>query len=95
MLNSKQRSYLKKLAHDFQPLFQIGKGGIGENSVISINELLEARELIKISVLSNMDMDVRDAAEEISFQTSAEIVSVIGRKIILYKESANNKKIIL
>ena len=93
MLNSKQRSYLKKLAHDITPVFQIGKSGIGENLIVSINEALEARELIKLSVLTSVGTELRETAEEIAFQTNADVVAVIGRKLILYKESVNNKKI--
>ena len=95
MLNSRQRSHLKRLANDIQPIFQIGKGGIGDNAVISINEALEARELVKISVLQNSEAETKEAARELAFQTGAEVVAVIGRKIILYKESEQNKRIVI
>lgn len=92
-MNSKQRSYLRKMANDIQPIFQIGKGGIGDNTVNSINEALEARELIKLTILRNSDVDTKDVADEISFHTNAEVISVIGRKVVLYKESEDKKKI--
>ena len=92
-MNSKQRSYLRKLANDIKPIFQIGKDGIGDNTVNSINEALEARELIKLTILRNSDSDARDTANEISFLTNAEVVSVIGRKVVLYKESEDKKTI--
>lgn len=92
-MNSKQRSYLRKMANDIQPIFQIGKGGIGDNTVNSINEALEARELIKLTILRNSDVDTKDVADEISFLTNAEVISVIGRKVVLYKESEDKKTI--
>jgi RNA-binding protein len=95
MLDNKQKSYLKKMAHDIHPVIQVGKGGIGDNLVTSVNEALEARELIKVSILSNTGLETSEIAEEIAFQTSAEVVAIIGRKLILYKESLNNRKIML
>ena len=92
-MNSKQRSYLRKMANDIQPIFQIGKGGIGDNTVNSINEALEARELVKLTILRNSDVDTKDVADEISFLTNAEVISVIGRKVVLYKESEDKKTI--
>ncbi len=95
MLNSRQRSHLKRLANDIKPIFQIGKGGIGDNAAISISEALEARELVKISVLQNSEVATKEAARELAFQTGAEVVAVIGRKIILYKESKDKKRIVI
>lgn len=95
MINTKQRKYLKKLAHSLMPIFQVGKAGVGDTLVISVAEALEARELIKISVLQNSEQDVRTTAEKLAEGTGALVVSVIGRKIILYKESVNHKKIFI
>jgi putative RNA-binding protein, YhbY family len=93
MLTSKQRSYLKSLANTITPIFQVGKGGINENMVKQFNEALEARELIKGTVLNNSMSDAKEAAQEIANETGAELVQVIGSKFILYKESKENKVI--
>ncbi len=92
MLNSKQRAKLKSIASETPAIFQIGKGGVGESAVKSISDALEARELIKISVLENSDEDAREAGEEIARLTDSEVVMVIGRKIILYKMSSKPEK---
>ncbi len=88
MLNSKQRAALKAIASQTDAIFQIGKGGVGDAMVKSIGDALEARELIKISVLENSAETARGAAEEIAEVTGSEVVAVIGRKIILYKVSS-------
>lgn len=95
MLTSKQRAALKSIASRTDAIFQIGKGGVGEAMVKSISDALEARELIKISVLENSAESARDAAEAIAEATASEVVAVIGRKIILYKVSSKpeNRKI--
>jgi len=92
MLNSKQRSTLKSVASKMDAIFQIGKGGIGDAAVKSIADALEARELVKISVLDNSDEDAREAGEKIASRTGSEVVAVIGRKIILYKQSSREDR---
>ena len=93
MLTSKQRAYLRGLASNEPTIMQIGKGGIGENLIKTVSDALEARELIKMSVLENCDWTTREAAEELAEAVGAEVVGVIGRKIILYRESEKNKRI--
>ena len=93
MLTSKQRAYLRSLASNEQPIMQIGKGGISENLIKTVSDALEARELIKLSVLENSSESVRDAAEVLAEATGADVVAVIGKKIVLYRESEKNKKI--
>ncbi len=93
MLNSKQRAYLRSLASTIQPIMQIGKGGISENLAKTVSDALEARELIKLTVLDNCDYTTRDMAEELADATDSEVVAVIGRKVILYRESQNKKRI--
>ena len=93
MLNSKQRAALRSMAAQIQPIMQIGKGGITENLIKTVSDALEARELIKLSVLENCDWTQREAADELSKAVGADVVGVIGRKIILYRESKENKKI--
>jgi len=93
MLNSKQRAYLKKIANNIEPIFQIGKSGASPEAVSSILQALEARELIKGSVLNNCTEDIKQLAKIISERTQSDIVQIIGRKIILYKK--NNKKTVI
>jgi len=95
MLSSKQRSYLRSLANTIAPIFQIGKGGINENMIRQINEALEVRELIKATVLNNAQIETKVIAQEISKETRSELVQVIGNKFVLYKESRENKAIVL
>lgn len=93
MLTGKQRSYLRSLANNIQPIFQIGKGGINDNMIKQFNDALEARELVKANVLKNATADTREICEDIAQATGAEIVQVIGNKFVLYKESKENKVI--
>ena len=93
MLTSKQRAYLRSLATNEPTIMQIGKGGITENLKKTVSDALEARELIKLSVLENCDWTQREAADELAEAVGADVVGVIGRKIILYRESKENKKI--
>lgn len=95
MLTSKQRAYLRGLANPIDTIFQVGKGGVGEAMVKSISDALEARELIKLKVLDNSDYTAREAAEEIAEMVGADVVCVLGKKFVLYRESEENKTIIL
>ena len=93
MLTSKQRAYLRGLATNEPTIMQIGKGGVTENLSKTVSDALEARELIKLSVLENCEYTVREAAEALAEATGADVVCVIGRKTVLYRESVNHKKI--
>ena len=93
MLTSKQRAYLRSLASNEPTIMQIGKGGIGENLVKTVSDALEARELIKLSVLENSGEEARDVAEELAEAVGAEVVGVVGKKVILYRESEKKKRI--
>ena len=95
MLTSKQRSYLRSIANTVNPIFQIGKGGVGDNMVKQFYDALEARELIKATVLKNADADTKSTCQEIARRTHAEVVQVIGNKFVLYRESERSKSIIL
>ncbi len=92
MLTSKQRAFLRSEASKSDAIFQIGKGGLTPQIIKTIDDALEARELIKISVLDNSDADPRESAEEIAVKTCSEVVSVIGRKIILFRKSTKKEK---
>lgn len=93
MLTGKQRAFLKSMAHNMDPLFQVGKNGITENFVKQIEDALEARELIKIKVLNNSLLEADDVAKELADIVNAEFVQSMGNKFVLYKESIENKKI--
>ena len=90
-LTSGQRAYLRSVAADAPTIMQIGKGGITENIVLTVSDALEARELIKMSVLDNSEYTAREAAEALAEATNATVVSVIGRKLILYRRSVGKK----
>lgn len=92
-MTSKQRAYLKGLAMNLEPIFQIGKASISPEVTAAVAEALEARELIKVSVLNNCSDDPKDIAQIVSERTRSEVVQVIGKKIVLYKESKEKKKI--
>ena len=93
MLTSKQRAYLRGLATNEPTIMQVGKGGIGENLIKTISDALEARELIKLSVLDNSEETPRSAADALAEAVGADVVAVVGRKIVLYRESEKHKKI--
>ena len=95
MLTGKQKRFLRSEAHHLNPVFQVGKGGVNDNMIKTVSEAIEVRELMKISILQNCDMDKNEVAEELSKGVGAEIVQVIGNTIILYKESKENKQLIL
>ncbi|MDD6208847.1 MAG: ribosome assembly RNA-binding protein YhbY [Clostridiales bacterium] len=92
-MNSKQRAYLKGLAMNINPIFQIGKGSLSPEMTKAVDEALEARELIKLSVLKNCGDEPKELAVTIAEHTRSEIVQVIGKKIVLYRESKTKKKI--
>lgn len=92
-MNSKQRAYLKSLANKITPIFQVGKSSLTPEMVTAIDEALEKRELIKVSVLKNCLDEPREIGEVISERTHSEVVQVIGKKIIFYRPSKNNPKI--
>lgn len=92
-ITSKQRAYLKSLAQTMEPIFQVGKSGITPEITKSIDEALEARELIKISVLSNCMVDPAEVADTFSGRTKSTPVQVIGKKVVLYRASKKQPKI--
>lgn len=91
-MTSKQRSYLKGIAMTTEPIFQIGKSSVTPELTAAISEALEARELIKITVLKNCLDDGRSIAEVLAERTHSEVVQVIGKKIVLYKQAKDEKK---
>ena len=93
MINSKQRAYLRSLSQNLDTIFQIGKGGITEEICKQIANALEARELIKARVLDNSGYTAREAAAIIAEEIDCDVVSCVGTKFVLYKESEKKKRI--
>lgn len=94
-MTSRQRAYLKGLASTMEPVFQIGKAGLTPEVTAAISEAFNNRELLKVSILKNCPDDLRSAAATIAARTGSQVVHVIGRRIILYKENKDHKKIFL
>lgn len=92
-MTSKQRAYLKGLASNLTPVFQIGKASLTPEVVIAVDEALEKRELIKLSVLKNCFEDTNGLADTLAERTHSQVVQVIGKKIILYRPAKKNSKI--
>jgi len=95
MLTGKQKRFLRSKANTMRPIFQVGKAGVNENMIEQMNEALEKRELMKVSILQNCLEDKDTVAEEIASGTDGEIVQIIGNNIVVYKESIDHKTIIL
>ena len=95
MITSKQRSFLKALAHDLDPIVYIGKAGVTDNVVKEIDTCLEARELVKVKLQEGCTLAPKDVANDLLEPLGAEFVQAIGRKFTLYRESKENKQIVL
>lgn len=91
-MTTKQRAYLKSLAMTMDPIFQIGKNSMTPELTKAIEEALDARELIKVSVLKNCIDDPRMLADMLAERTRSQVVQVIGKKIVLYKEGKDKNK---
>lgn len=95
MLTSKQRSYLRGLGNELEPVFQIGKGGLSQELLNQLDTVLEARELIKIRVLKSCPENPKELAQEIADFLDCQIVQTIGRNLILYREAMEKPQITL
>ncbi len=94
-MTTKQRAYLKGLAMNLEPIIQIGKSSVTPELTEAVRETFHTRELVKISVLKNCMEDVKQIAGFLADRTGSQVVQVIGKKIVLYKENKDNKKILL
>ena len=92
MLTSKQRAKLKSIGNKTEALYQMGKNEIDENYIIQLNTALDAKELIKITVLENALYTAKEAGRNLSEKTDSEVVQVIGSKILLYRKSRKPEK---
>lgn len=93
MITGKQRAYLRGLANNLDPIFQVGKNGVEEGFLTQLTEALEARELIKIKVLENSGLGAREVSNYICEKIGCEGIQAIGSKIVLYKKSSKKPKI--
>lgn len=91
-MTSKQRAYLKSLAMNIDPIYQVGKASLTTEIIEGIREALDARELVKVSVLKNCADDPKEIAQVVAERTRSQVVQVIGKKIVLYKPSNDPKK---
>ena len=87
MLTGKQRAGLRALANPLETIFQIGKGGIGEQLIRQTDEALTVRELVKLRVLESAGISAREAADRIAPAVHAEVVQVIGTRFVLYRRN--------
>ncbi len=92
-MTSKQRAYLRSLAMKIDPVLNIGKGGYSPEIVDELDRILEKRELVKVQLLQNCLEDIKEMATVLSDRTHSEVVQIIGRKIVFYRESKENKEI--
>ena len=90
MLTSKQRSYLRGIASQYETIFQIGKGGISENLIQQVQDALKKRELIKLRVLDNSLLTAREAADQLAQATKSDVVQVIGSRFVLFRRNPQN-----
>ncbi len=93
MITSKQRAYLRGLGSGCPAIMQIGKGGITDNLLKTLSDALEARELIKLTVLENSGEEPRAVLDQLCEALGAEGVACVGRKIVMYRESKEKKTI--
>lgn len=94
-MTSKQRAYLKGLAMTIDPVVQIGKASLTPEVVESVREVIDKRELVKVAVLKNCFDDPKEIAAVLAERTHSEVVQVIGKKIVLFKQARENSKITL
>lgn len=93
MLTGKQKRFLRSKANRLQPLIQIGKNGLTASVIAQIEEALEAKELIKLTILQNCEEDKKDIAAALAEREGIEVAQIIGSIILLYKESVEKKQI--
>lgn len=94
-MTGKQRAYLRGLANTMDPIFQIGKTGLSDNLVKQLSDALEARELIKITVLETAPDTAKNFSLEIADQTNSTVIQVIGNKITLFRQKKENSRYVL
>jgi len=94
-MNSSQRAKLRAMANTIDAIFQIGKDKISDNMIEMLSDALEARELIKGTVLKTSGLTAKQVIDELCSRLEAEPIQAIGRKVVIYRESKENKKIFI
>lgn len=94
-MTSKQRAYLRALSNKLDAIFQIGKNGLNENLIKQVDDALEARELIKITVLETAPEDNYTLAQSLSLETNSVLIQIVGNKVTLYRAKKKHPKIVL
>lgn len=87
MISGKDRSFLKGLSHNLQPLLQVGKNGLTDSFYAECDKILEDHELVKIAVLDAAELKAKDVANQIAERLGAEFVSAVGKKLVIYRPS--------
>lgn len=93
MITSKQRSQLRGMANDLEPVLHIGKGDVNDNLIQQLEDVLEKRELIKVAVLRTCPRTPRELSDELSQRLGAEGVQTIGNRFVLYRRAKEDPKI--
>lgn len=92
-MTSKQRAYLRSLANSIDAIFQVGKGGISDVLLEQLNNAIEAREIIKVTVLETAPGSAKELANELAEGTNSLVVQTVGNKITLFRQKKKNSKI--
>ena len=91
MLTSKQRSKLRSIASNLEPITQVGKLGVNDSFIEGLDKAIEKRELVKVTVLENSGLEVKEVGFEIAEKLNAEFVCATGRKLVFYRRSKSDK----
>ena len=91
MFTSKQRATLRSIAQTMEPITQVGKQGLNESLIDSLDKAIEKRELIKVTILENSGLIPKEAGIELALNLNAELVCVTGRKVVIYRRSLSDK----
>ncbi|MBM7544021.1 ribosome assembly RNA-binding protein YhbY [Periweissella beninensis] len=88
-LRGKQKRYLRAQAHTMNPIFSVGKNGLSKVWLNQLTDAIEKRELFKISLQQNADVDVAEVKEYIENNSALTVVQTIGHVLVIYKRSDN------
>ena len=92
MLTGKQRSYLKKLAQTVQPAVIVGRAGVTDAVMQTIDEYLTANELLKVAIQEGAELEAKETANQVADELKADFVQAIGRRFVLYRRAQDPAK---
>ena len=97
MITGKQRSYLRKLGQELEPVVFIGKNDVTETVIKELDKNLTAQELVKVKIQEGSILEAKPVANELAEMLDAEFVQAIGRKFVLYRQTPEkeNRRIVL